>query len=205
MNDIITEINQELREDRGRALWKKYGHYVIAFVLAVVMLVAGRQGLIAYQENAQTSAANAYLEAVKADGNDALIALAGDGGEGYPMLAEFTAAARAAKAGDLAAAEAGYLKIAANNNIALLYQQAATLLSVMNGASSVDERIQRATPIANADGPWQKLALEVLIGLAIEKGDIAGARKQLETLRFTPNISADLNQRLILIDAALGE
>ena len=121
------------------------------------------------------------------------------------MLAEFTAAARAAKAGDLAAAEAGYLKIAANNNIALLYQQAATLLSVMNGASSVDERIQRATPIANADGPWQKLALEVLIGLAIEKGDIAGARKQLETLRFTPNISADLNQRLILIDAALGE
>ena len=35
--------------------------------------------------------------------------------------------------------------------------------------------------------------------------DEAAARKHFETLRFSSNVSADLNQRLSLIDAALGK
>jgi hypothetical protein len=51
MNDIITEINQELREERGRALWNKYGIYVIAAVIAIVIVVAGRQAYVSYEQN----------------------------------------------------------------------------------------------------------------------------------------------------------
>jgi hypothetical protein len=45
MNDFIHEINQELREERNRALWKRYGKYVIAMAVAIVVLVAGRQAM----------------------------------------------------------------------------------------------------------------------------------------------------------------
>ena len=205
MNDIITEINQELREERGRALWKKYGHYVIAFVVAIVVVVAGRQGLVAYQDNARTTAANAYLVAVEATGSEKLEAIAEGGWEGYPMLAQFSVAGRLAEAGD-AGAEDAYLVLANDTAIEAIYREAAMLFSVMNASgSSVDERIARIAGIAGADGPWQKLALELMIGLSLEKGDVAGARGHLQTLRFSPDISADLNQRLLLIDAALGE
>lgn len=205
MNDIITEINQELREERGRALWKKYGKYVIALALAIVIFVAGRQGLVAYQDNARTTAANSFLAAVESGNADALSAIAAEGGEGYPMLAQFTVAAQLAEAGD-AGAEAAYLAIADDTSIVPLYREAAMLFSVMNASvSSTDEKINRISSIANADGPWQKLALEVLIGLNLEKGDVATARTHLQTLRFSQNVSADLNQRLILIDAAIGE
>ncbi len=44
----------------------------------------------------------------------------------------------------------------------------------------------------------------MMIGYALEKGDIAAARKHYETLRFSTNLSSDVNQRLILIDAVLG-
>jgi hypothetical protein len=207
MNDIINEINRELREDRGRELWKKYGRYAIAFVLAVVMVVAGRQGLIAYQNKARSTAANAYLAAIQQDGTAALARLAAEGGEGYPMLAQFTLAGRLAASQEADQdAEAAYLVLADDERLQVLYRQAAVLLSVMNASGrSVDERIDRISAIANTDGPWQKIALEMMIGLSLEKGDIAAARTHLQTLRFSPNISASLNQRLILIDAALGE
>ncbi|MGU9961819.1 MAG: tetratricopeptide repeat protein [Candidatus Puniceispirillales bacterium WSBS_2018_MAG_OTU23] len=206
MNDIITEINQELRHDRGRALWRKYGVYVIAFVVIVVVLVAGRQGLTAYQENARLTAADAYFSAVERGDNDALNAIIADGGgEGYPMLAGFTAAASQAST-DAGDAETRYLALADDENIAPIYRTAALLLSVMNGGTSnVDTRLSRLTPIADSDGPWQQLALEMMIGLAVEKGDIAMARKHFQTLRFSQNIGAELNRRLILIDAAIGE
>ncbi|MCE2517491.1 MAG: hypothetical protein J4F41_06590 [Alphaproteobacteria bacterium] len=174
-------------------------------MVAIVVVVAGRQGLVAYQDKARTTAANAYLVAVEATAPDALEAIAAEGGEGYPMLAQFAVAARLAEAGDDAAEDA-YLVLANDAALDPIYREAAMLFSVMNASgSSVEERMTRIGGIAGADGPWQKLALELMIGLSLEKGDIAAARTHLQTLRFSPDISADLNQRLLLIDAALGE
>lgn len=206
MNDIITEINQELREERGRALWNKYGIYVIAAVIAIVIVVAGRQAYVSYEQNARNNAANAYMAALEQEGTSALDAIAGQGGEGYPMLARFSTAARLAEAGD-AGAEAAYMAIANDASLDGIYRNAGMIMAVMNAGSetSVDEKITRIASIANAPGPWQNLALEMMIGLALEKGDEAAARKHFETLRFSSNVSADLNQRLSLIDAALGK
>ena len=88
-----------------------------------------------------------------------------------------------------------------------IYRNAGMIMAVMNAGAetSVDEKITRIASIANAPGPWQNLALEMMIGLALEQGDEAAARKHFETLRFSSNVSADLNQRLSLIDAALGK
>ena len=205
MNDIITEINQELRQDRGKALWNKYGIYVIAAVIAIVVVVAGRQAYVGYENSTRENAANSYLAAVEAETPQLLDQIAAGEGEGYAMLAKFTSAARLAEQGD-AGAEAAYLAIANDESLSAIYREAAMVMATMNAASntSADDKLQRLTPIGNAPGPWQNLALEMMIGFALEKGDVATARKHYETLRFSTNLSSDVNQRLVLIDAVLG-
>ena len=206
MNDIITEINQELRQDRGKALWNKYGIYVIAAVIAIVVVVAGRQAYVGYETRTRTNAANAYLAAVEAESVAALDAIAAGEGEGYAMLAKFTQAALLAEQGD-AGAEAAYMAIAGDDRLNAIYRDAALVMSAMNAApsTSADDKLQRLVRVGNNPGPWQNMALEMMIGYALEKGDVATARKHYETLRFATNLSADVNQRLVLIDAVLGQ
>ena len=206
MNDIITEINQELRQDRGKALWNKYGIYVIAAVIAIVVVVAGRQAYVGYETRTRTNAANAYLAAVEAESVAALDAIAAGEGEGYAMLAKFTQAALLAEQGD-AGAEAAYMAIAGDERLNAIYRDAALVMSAMNAApsTSADDKLQRLLRVGNNPGPWQNMALEMMIGYALEKGDVATARKHYETLRFATNLSADVNQRLVLIDAVLGQ
>ena len=206
MNDIITEINQELRQDRGKALWNKYGIYVIAAVIAIVVVVAGRQAYVGYETRTRTNAANAYLAAVEAESVAALDAIAAGEGEGYAMLAKFTQAALLAEQGD-AGAEAAYMAIAGDDRLNAIYRDAALVMSAMNAApsTSADDKLQRLVRVGNNPGPWQNMALEMMIGYALEKGDVATARKHYETLRFATNLSANVNQRLVLIDAVLGQ
>ena len=134
MNDIITEINQELRQDRSKALWNKYGIYVIAAVVAIVVVVAGRQAYVGYETSARENAANSYLSAVEAETPALLDQIAAEQGEGYAMLAKFTNAARLAEAGD-DGAEAAYLAIA-NDAI----QLAQMMLSFNNAIANFRQR-----------------------------------------------------------------
>ena len=206
MNDIINEINQELREERGKALWKKYGVYVIGFAIAVVVMVSGRQGLVAYQDNQRINAANAYFSAVSSDSSDALAALSSQTGEGYPLLARFAEASRLVEEGS-SEAESAYLAIAQDDSINALYRDVATVMSVMNAApaTGVQDKLNRIAGLAAEEGPWQQVAIEMMIGLYVEKGDLAEARNQLSALRFGQGLTAEANQRILLLEAALAE
>ncbi|MGC6485140.1 MAG: tetratricopeptide repeat protein [Candidatus Puniceispirillales bacterium] len=207
MNDILNEIDQELRQERMKQLWRQYGTYVIAAVAAIVLLVAGRQGLVAYQESARTTAADSYHAALANAGNDALEELAADGGEGYAMLARFSLAAEAAANGDALSAEETYLAIASDTDIGSVYRDAAVILSVMNAGAGADPAAlsSRLEPVAAGQGGWSLMAMELQIGLALEQGDVASARQLALTMRENENLPADVNRRLQLIEAALGE
>ena len=207
MDEFINEINREMREDRWRQLWKRFGIYVIAAALAVVLFVAGRQGLVAWRESSRNAAADSYLAALGEGGQPVLESLAQEGGEGYPMLARFHLAMRTAEEGDAAGAEEAYLALARDSDLEQSYRDAALLLSVMNAApgTPVPEREDRLAPLAEGGGPWRFLAHEVLIGLALERGDAGAARERARQLRDIGNLPAGVEQRLRLVETALGE
>ena len=207
VDEFINEIDREMREDRWRQLWRRYGVLVIAAALGVVLFVAGRQGFVAWQESSRNSAANAYLAALGSEGPSALEGLAAEGGEGYPMLARFQLAVRLVEAGDNAAAEQAYLDLAGDGSIGDYYRDAALILSVMNAgpATAVPEREARLSPLAEGEGPWRYLAGEVLIGLALEHGDRAAASERAARLREIGDLPPDIEQRLRLLETALGE
>ena len=76
MNEILNEIDQELRQERMRQMWRQYGVYIIAGVVAIVLFVAGRQGLVAYQESAAMLLLMPIATALLDAGDEALSGLA---------------------------------------------------------------------------------------------------------------------------------
>jgi hypothetical protein len=207
MNEILNEIDQELRQERMKQLWRQYGMYIIAATVAIVLFVAGRQGLVAYQELERNNAADNYHAVLASVENDALADLASEGSEGYPLLARFRLAAKAATEGDAVAAEEIYLGIAGDDAISTVYRDAAIILSVMNAAEGGDASLlsSRLESVASGQGAWALLAMELQIGFALEQNDVAKARTIARTMSENQNLPADINRRLQMIESAIGE
>ena len=113
MSDIFREIDEELRRDNLLKLWSRYGRYIVAAAV-LVLVVAG--GIVAWRdhqlsERRAQSARYASALAMARDGKEAdaakvFAAIAQEGG-GYAILAAFEEAALLAKSGDRATAARG--------------------------------------------------------------------------------------------------
>ena len=58
MADIFDEIDEELKQDRTKELWTRYGKFVIAAAAAVVIGVGASQGYSAFMRSQAETAAN---------------------------------------------------------------------------------------------------------------------------------------------------
>lgn len=198
MADIFDEIDEELKQDRAKQVWARYGKYVVAAAAAVVLGVGASQGYTAWQQSQAETAANIYSNALAAD--DAVNALEADLGqltEGYALLGRFQLAAGKADAGDAAGAEGLYLEIAGDSSVDPLYRDAATLLSVMNAPGSSDAAAlqDRLAPLADGAGPWKPLALELSAALDLKAGDRAAAAAKLQEVIDLDGTPPELRQR----------
>ncbi|MGC6453322.1 MAG: tetratricopeptide repeat protein [Candidatus Puniceispirillaceae bacterium] len=198
MADIFDEIDEELKQDRAKAVWLRYGKYVAAAAAAVVLGVGASQGFSAWKQSQAEAAANAYHQALASE--DAVGALENQLSslsDGYATLARFRIAAGKAEGGDAAGAEAAYLEIAADSGLSDLYRQAATLLSAMNApdTANVSELQGRLAPIADGTGPWRPLALELSAAFDLKAGDRDAALAKLKSIIEMEETPAELRQR----------
>ena len=83
-------------------------------------------------------------------------------------VAQFQIAVEQAASDDFVAAEASYLALASDASLDPLYQQAATLLSVMVAPQDADVSalMARLSDIETAVGPWQWLLRRGWFGIA---------------------------------------
>jgi hypothetical protein len=179
-DNIFREVDEELRTDRMRALWRRIAPFVIGAAVAIVAVVAVNEGW-AWYSNSQSSRSSEELYAALDSANkDDLAAaqaeldtLAANGSGGYPVLAEFAKASLLAKSGDAAGAVAAYDAIAnAQSNVRLrelALLQAATILVDTGSLADVEARVSTIATDAN---PMRRVARE-LIGLAQFKAGVA--------------------------------
>ena len=201
-DSFIREVDEELRQDRARDLWRRYGIWAIAGAVAIVAGTAGIRGYQYWVESRANASGDAFLQAMTLanDGksDEALKALAGlekDGYGAYPVLARMRAATVRAEKGELDAAVKGFDAVAADTAIAdairdMARLRAAFLLVDHGGREDVAARIEPLTSDAN---PLRHSAREALALAGWKAGNASDALKLFE--QVSADESAPRNNR----------
>jgi hypothetical protein len=212
VSDIFREIDEELRRDNLLALWSRYGGYIVAVVVLILLIAGGIAAWRAHQQSerqaqsAQFASALALARAGKT--NDAMVVfatIAKEGG-GYAQLAAFEGAALLAKSGDREKAAAAYARIAEDGWIGPAYRELARLLAVMQGGVSADPKavIARLAPTTAGDNPWRPTALELTAAAELTLGDQRAALATYQRLADDLTVPHDLRARAAEMAAALA-
>ena len=185
-DSFIREVDEQFRQDRAKELWARFGNYVIALAVLVVLGTAAWQGWQYYTQKQAAASGDGFLTALKeaeAGNYDAavsgLTALESDGVGDYPALAEMASAAALAAKGDKEAAIKAYDQAAANGSLSDEFRDIAKLRAGLLAVDTEDYAgvSARLEPMAAAGQPFRPLAREALGIAAMKAGD---DRKALE-------------------------
>ncbi|KAA0972434.1 tetratricopeptide repeat protein [Aureimonas fodinaquatilis] len=188
---FIREVNEEIRQERVRAIWKRYGAILIG---VITLIILGTIGYVVWSKLAAERAAAdgdrliAATELASSGDNAgaqaALEQLAADGHGSYREIAQMQLAANQQQAGDLAAALAGFDAVAANRSTPTALRDVAAIRAayILVDTGSVDDVRERVERLASENEPLRHPALEA-IGLALWKAnDTAGAKSYFSQL-----------------------
>jgi hypothetical protein len=212
VSDIFREIDEELRRDNLLKLWSRYGRYLIALAV-LVLLVAG--GIVAWRDHQTTerraqstryaAALTLAREGKEAEAAKVFGVVAQEGG-GYGTLASFQEAAMLAKSGDRKGAIAIYDQIAERGGLDPAFRDLAALLSVMQGLPEADPQatVERLAPMTAAGNPWRPTALELTAAVRLKSGDKIGALAIYQGLADDLTAPQGLRARATEMAAALA-
>ena len=211
---LVREVDEELRRDRLRKLWRQSAPFVFGAAIAVVLLVAGYEGWNWWTEsNAAKSSDQFYAAAAITDGTDvdaakkALDEIIAQGSGGYPALAQFREASLLAQSGKTDEAVAAYDGLATSLGNSHLRELAlvmgANLLVDKGDVAAVEQRVGGSIA---PDSPMRNAAREVL-GLAQYKaGQVDAAMATFQAIIDDPFSSRDLQGRVqIYVTQLLAE
>ena len=208
---LIREVDEELRGDRLRALWKRFGPYVIGAAVAVVLIVAVNEGWSWWQNsNASRSSDQFYAALELAEGTDiagahaALDKVIAEGSGAYPTLARFREAGLLAKEGKTAEAVAAYDALATaetNPRIRELALVLGAYLLVDGGDVAAVQ--QRVAGLLSPDNSMRNAARETMGLTQYKAGDINAALATFEQITADPQASQELLARVQIYIAQL--
>jgi hypothetical protein len=212
MSDIIREVDEELRHERYKKLWDRYGLYVVAAALLVVLGVAGWRGWEWYaakqamESSARFEAATKLsAEGKRFEAEKAFNDLAKSGTSGYRVLARFRAASEAGKTEPKEGVEA-FDAIAADSSVEPAMRDIARLQAgyLLVDTASVAEMKGRMDPLAAPQAPFRHSANE-LIGLAhYRAGEIEAAGKIFAGILSDPEAPPSMRQRVQVLNALVS-
>ncbi|MBI3452964.1 MAG: tetratricopeptide repeat protein [Rhodospirillales bacterium] len=210
--DIFREVDEDLRRDRAVQLWKRYGNWVIAGALA---LVIGTAGYVAWQDWQRRQAEAdgvrfvTALDLIQAGNRDraaiSFADIARTGRAGYAVLARFYEAALLAQT-DIPAAIATYREIAADSSVDREMRDIATILAALNAIDSpgAGDAVEDLAALAGSASPWRFTALEIAAISAMKKGEMGKAKESYTKISDDPAAPAGIRARAAEMLAAFG-
>ncbi|MGI9406720.1 MAG: tetratricopeptide repeat protein [Hyphomicrobiaceae bacterium] len=206
--DVFREVEEEMRRERMKALWDRFGTYIVAAALAIVLGVSGYKGWQYYSNKKAAEAGSRFEGALvleqdgkKDESLKALRKIAADGPEGYRALAAFRLAGDLADSGKKAEAVAEYDKLAKQNksdpSLANFAAIRAALLRV--DEADWDEMQKRLEGMTGGESAWRHSARELLGLSAYRNGKKAAAEKVYNEILVDTAASNGLRQRAQLM------
>lgn len=183
---FFREVDQELRQDKAKALWDNYGPAAIGLAVLVVLGTASYVGYDYFVSTRANRSGDAFSQALNLahDGkNDEALAaldqLEKDGHGAYPVLARLRAATVLADKGDTDGAVQAFDAVSADNAVPVSIRDIARLragiLLVDNG--SYDDVAKRVEVLAVDTNPLRHSARELLGLAAWKEGRLSDAQK----------------------------
>ena len=201
---LIREVDEELRRDRLRKLWRQAGPFVIGAAILVVLLVAGYEGWTWWQKTQSAKSSDQFYAAAElADGKDlaaaqkALDEVIAQGSGGYPTLAKFREAALLSQNGKTDEAIAAYDAISTAESSTHLREMALVLaanLLVDKGDPAAAE--QRVMGLIQPQSPLRNAAREVLGLTQYKAGQLDAALANFQAIIDDPLVANDLRNRI---------
>lgn len=192
--NVFREVDEELRRERMRGLWQRYGIYIIGAAIAVVLVVAVSEGWTWWHDRTAAESSDRFYAALKLaqDGDtsgaqQALAAIENDGSGQYPLLARFREAGLLSAQGKTDEAVAAYDAISGQAPQARLRELALVLAAYeLVDSGDVTAVESRVGALASSDSPMRNTAREA-IGLAQYKaGDLEAAKKTFQVISDDP-------------------
>ncbi len=207
---FIREVNEELRSDQMKAIWRQYGKLLIA---AAVLIVVGTAGYRTYEwwANKEASASgDRFLEAMKLASdnkqNEAEAVLEGlqkDGFGSYPVLARMREATLVAEKGDKQAAADAFAAIAGDSSVPDAIRNAARLRAawLLIDEAPYEKVSAQVEELATPQNPMRHSAREALGLSAYKNGDYARAKEWFETIASDSQTPGNVaNRAQIMLD-----
>ena len=203
-DSFFREVNEEIRQDQAKALWDRFGPFILGLAALVVV---GTGAFVAWEywtSSKANAAGDAFSQALTLarDGkNDealaALKALETDGYGAYPILARMRSATVLADKGDFKGAIEAFDAVAADGSIPMSIRDIARLraayLLVDNGTYA--EVAQRAEQLSADTNALRASAREALALSAWKEGKASDALKLFEQISNDDQAPQNARQR----------
>ncbi|MGA3309023.1 MAG: tetratricopeptide repeat protein [Xanthobacteraceae bacterium] len=194
MADIFQEVDEEVRREQLKKLWQRYGNYIIAVCILVIVAVGAWRGYEWWETKKAAEAGAAFEQAVTLaesgkhqEAEAAFAKLAADGTAGYRVLARLREAAELART-DRKAAVKAYDGIAADRGVGQVIQDLATLRAgfLAIDSSSYGDMRARLEPLTGPERTFRHSARELLALSAWKEGDMGAARQWADMIITDP-------------------
>ena len=211
--NLFKEIDEDLRQQKYANLWKKYGKFVIAGAVVLIIGVASIQGWEAYNLNRKITDSNLLMSALKsidqANPTNAIALLDNltkDGSLGYSILAKFNQAAILTKSGKYHKAIENYLSISEDMRIEQNLRDLALIRSAYLSLehTSSDKPLEKLSSIINMENAWRHSAKELSALFSYKSGDSVRAHQLYKELADDTTAPTGMRSRAAEMAAILN-
>jgi hypothetical protein len=183
--DIFQEVDEEVRRERLKKLWDRYGNVLVALCIAVIAAVGAWRGYEWWQAKKAAEAGAAFENAVilaeagkHQDADAAFAKIATDSTAGYRTLASLREAAELAQT-DKSTAVKAYDGVAADKSVGDVVRQLAAVRAgfLLVDTAPYSEMRTRLEPLTGSDKVFRHTARELLALSAWKSGDMDAAKQ----------------------------
>jgi hypothetical protein len=190
-DSFIREVNEELRSDQLRFVWRRFGRIFVGIAVLIVFATAAFSAYRYWAGNQAGSTGDKFIAALTlADQNksdDALAALSAiekDGHGSYPLLAKMRAATLQAQKGDVTGAVAAFTEISKQSGVPSVIRDAARVRAafLLVDTGTYDQISAQVEELAVPANGFRHSAREVLGLAAFKAGDFVKARQWYQAI-----------------------
>ena len=212
--EIIREVDEEVKRDRLQSQMKRYGPFIAAAVVVVVAAATAGAWWVDFQEQRRQQRTDEFTQAsaLASEGRveealEAFGALADSGDSGYRILAGLRQASLLVEAGDNEAAVAIYEEIASTKGVEAHFRDMAIVLGALNALDDGDPAAltERLAPLTVESSSWRYSARELTALLAMRMGEEDRAVELLLSLADDLAAPSGIRARAAELLAALGQ